>query len=60
MAGGIFGLGGQLNVQAASICLIIIVIFTISFEVFTHKLDHHLEGTAYKEMVDKVYQVGER
>lgn len=24
---------------------------------FTHNLDHKLEGTAFKEMVEKVYQV---
>ena len=57
MAGSVFGLGGQLDVQAASLSLIAIVIFTIGFEVFTHHLDHYLEGTAYKEMVDKIYQV---
>ena len=56
MAGSIFGLGADLDVQAACISLIAIVIFTVGFEVFTHRLDHKLEGTAYKEMVDKIYQ----
>ena len=59
MAGSIFGLGERLNVQAASISLICIVAFTVIFELFTHHLDHHLEGSPYKEMVDKIYK-GER
>jgi len=56
MAGSIFGLGASLDVSAACISLIAIVIFTVGFELFTHKLDHRLEGTAYKEMVEKIYK----
>ena len=56
MGGSIFGLGSSLNVQAASISLIAIVAFTVIFELGTHKLDHHLEGSPYKEMVDKIYK----
>ena len=56
MGGGVFGLGSNLNVQAASISLIAIVAFTVIFELATHRLDHHLEGSPYKEMVDKIYK----
>jgi hypothetical protein len=54
-AGSVFGLGSQLNTVAACVSLICIVLFTIAFEVFQHKLDHNLEGSVYQEMVQKIY-----
>lgn len=56
MAGSIFGLGKALDTEAACISLIAIIIFTVGFEYFTHRLDHNLEGSCYKEMVEKIYK----
>eukprot|EP00520_Triparma_pacifica_P009032 CAMPEP_0118640094 /NCGR_PEP_ID=MMETSP0785-20121206/4571_1 /TAXON_ID=91992 /ORGANISM="Bolidomonas pacifica, Strain CCMP 1866" /LENGTH=735 /DNA_ID=CAMNT_0006531461 /DNA_START=289 /DNA_END=2496 /DNA_ORIENTATION=+ len=42
--------------MAACISLMVIILFTVTFETGTEKIDKMLKGTPYKEMVDKIYR----
>ena len=56
MAGSVFGLGSQLDVEYTTWCFMGIIGFTIMFELFDEHLFERLEGSVYLDMMQKVYK----
>ncbi|GMH78978.1 hypothetical protein TL16_g07995 [Triparma laevis f. inornata] len=56
MAGSVFGLGAQLDVEYTTWCFMGIIAFTIMFELFDEHLYAKLDGSIYLEMMQKVYK----
>jgi len=56
-AGGqqIFGIGAELNSEKACLSLMLIIVFTVAFEVGTLRIQQRLNGTPFLEMVNKIY-----
>ncbi|GMI17247.1 hypothetical protein TrLO_g13394 [Triparma laevis f. longispina] len=54
MGDGVFGLGSSLNTRAACISLILLILFTVFFEITTSRLDKHLAAVGMMYLNAKI------
>lgn len=52
----VFGVGSYLDITVSTMALTGVVGFTVIFEIATHRLEAHLEGTPYMGMLAKIYK----
>jgi len=52
----VFGRASALELELTTLCLVVVIAFTVVFEAVTKAAENHLKGTPYLEMLSKVYK----